>query len=656
MMTRKKWYTKSPALLALWAFAGTVALGPAAVAQSQLYAIAELDFGAQGGAGSGINASGQVAGSSASSPTSAFITGADGIGITFLAVPDNSGAQGINSSGQVVVVLNQGGLYDGFITGANGTGVTPLPTLLGGNNTYPYAINDSGQVTGFSGTQPDVHAFITGTDGVGIIDLGTLGGGTSAGYAINVSGQVTGYSTANQGSIPFITGANGLGMHAVTNLGGDYSGGLGINNAGQITGYSNLVANGPYHAFVTGPNGAGIADLGTFGGTYSMGRAINASGQVTGGADISSGSGQHAFLYSRGVMTDLNTLINPHGALAPFVTLQYGTAITDAGVILVVGSDSRYPGVSQTFILTPASPLSLACPTSIAQVGTPYSSKLSATGGFPPYLFSVTGTLPAGLTLISSTGAITGTPSTPNSYGFTAQVADSSGMPSGTIQLKCTITVSPRPDFSIAASPVSIAVTQGLSATSLVSAVPIGGFTGSIALTASGAPPGASISFSPTTIAGTTQSTLTFASGTAPAGTYSIKVLGTSGALQHTISVSVTITSSRRLSISPTHISFGTVHRFALVLKIVKVENVGTAPVEIAPASITSVHETERDDFIPVSNCRRLIKPGDSCWIAVVLFAKSPGTLSAVLHVPNNAVGSLQSVPLSAIVTKSGRW
>jgi probable HAF family extracellular repeat protein len=656
MVTRSKLCTKSRTLLVLRAFAGAVALSSPVVAQSQLYAIAELDFGAAGGAGSGMNASGQVVGSSASSPTSAFITGANGIGITFLAVPDNSGALGINGIGQVVVVLSQDGLYEGFITGANGIGVTPLPTLPGGDNTYPYAINDSGQVTGFSGTQPNVHAFITGADGAGITDLGTLGGGTSAGYAINVSGQVTGYSTSNQGSIPFVTGGNGFGMHAITNLGGNYSGGLGINNAGQITGYSNLVTNGPYHAFVTGPNGIGITDLGTFGGNYSMGRAINASGQVTGGADISSGSGQHAFIYSYGVMTDLNTLIDPHSPLAPFIILQYGTVITDAGVILVVGSDSRYPGVSQTFILTPANPLSLACPTSIAQVRSPYSSKLSALGGFPPYIFSITGTLPAGLTLIPSTGAITGTPSVPNAYGFTAGVADSSGMPSGTIQRSCTITVSPRPDFSISIAPASVHVLQGHTGTSLVSAMPLSGFTGSIALTASGVPPGASISFSPSTIGGTTQSTLTISSGTAAAGAYSIKVIGTSGALQHATSISVTITSTRQLSILPSSISFGAVRRFALRLKVVTVENIGTAPVSIGPVSITSEHEQERGDFIPVSTCREFVRPGDSCWIVVVLFAKSLGPLSAILHIPNNAVGSLQAVPLNAVVTRNGHW
>ena len=45
------------------------------------------------------------------------------------------------------------------------------------------------------------------------------------------------------------------------------------------------------------------------------------------------------------------------------------------------------------------------------QIGVAYSAVLAATGGTPPYMWSMTsGTLPAGLMLNASTGAITGTP------------------------------------------------------------------------------------------------------------------------------------------------------------------------------------------------------------------------------------------------------
>ena len=49
-------------------------------------------------------------------------------------------------------------------------------------------------------------------------------------------------------------------------------------------------------------------------------------------------------------------------------------------------------------------------PSPNATVGQSYSFTPSASGGQPPRVFSLTGTLPAGLSFNSSTGAITGTP------------------------------------------------------------------------------------------------------------------------------------------------------------------------------------------------------------------------------------------------------
>jgi len=84
--------------------------------------------------------------------------------------------------------------------------------------------------------------------------------------------------------------------------------------------------------------------------------------------------------------------------------------------------------------------LTLSCPAGTAQVGVAYSSALVASGGVAPYSFSITsGSLPSGLTLNSSTGAITGTPTTAATYSFTAQVADSQG---NTATSSCSIAVS----------------------------------------------------------------------------------------------------------------------------------------------------------------------------------------------------------------------
>jgi hypothetical protein len=59
-------------------------------------------------------------------------------------------------------------------------------------------------------------------------------------------------------------------------------------------------------------------------------------------------------------------------------------------------------------------------------VGTAYSQTLTATGGTPPYAWSLdAGSLPAGLTLDTSTGSLTGTPTGAGTFSFTARVTDS---------------------------------------------------------------------------------------------------------------------------------------------------------------------------------------------------------------------------------------
>ncbi len=61
-----------------------------------------------------------------------------------------------------------------------------------------------------------------------------------------------------------------------------------------------------------------------------------------------------------------------------------------------------------------------------ATAGSLYSASLSATGGLPPYSWSASsGALPPGLQLSAALGTITGTPTAPGTYPFTAQVLDS---------------------------------------------------------------------------------------------------------------------------------------------------------------------------------------------------------------------------------------
>lgn len=88
-----------------------------------------------------------------------------------------------------------------------------------------------------------------------------------------------------------------------------------------------------------------------------------------------------------------------------------------------------------------AGPLGITCASSAAAVGVPYSSSLMATGGLPPYKFSITsGVLPPGLALNPFTGAITGTPTVVGNFPYTGTVTDDAG---NTKNATCAITVAP---------------------------------------------------------------------------------------------------------------------------------------------------------------------------------------------------------------------
>jgi endoglucanase len=104
-----------------------------------------------------------------------------------------------------------------------------------------------------------------------------------------------------------------------------------------------------------------------------------------------------------------------------------------------------------------------------------------------------------------------------------------------------TPTPTPTPNFSLARNPTSLTVTRGTSATSTISIARTGGFTGSVAFTASGQPSGVTATFNPSsTTAASTILTLA-ASSTATLGAATVTVTGTGGGLTPTTTIALTV-------------------------------------------------------------------------------------------------------------------
>ncbi|MFN0111095.1 MAG: putative Ig domain-containing protein [Blastocatellia bacterium] len=135
------------------------------------------------------------------------------------------------------------------------------------------------------------------------------------------------------------------------------------------------------------------------------------------------GTGTIAWTISAGALPNGMTLNASTGLLsgAPMASgfFTFTVKATDANVCMGV----------QAYTLAIGCPVITISPTSLPSgtVNTPYSQKLTATGGIPPYAFSPnTGSAPTGLTLMSD-GTLAGTPTMANTFTFSVKVTDAAG-------------------------------------------------------------------------------------------------------------------------------------------------------------------------------------------------------------------------------------
>jgi large repetitive protein len=85
---------------------------------------------------------------------------------------------------------------------------------------------------------------------------------------------------------------------------------------------------------------------------------------------------------------------------------------------------------SYTLIITAASPLTITTNPSLtpASPGVAYNQQMTATGGVPPYVWSVaSGALPDGIGLNATTGLLSGTPTSAGTFSFQLSVGDQHG-------------------------------------------------------------------------------------------------------------------------------------------------------------------------------------------------------------------------------------
>jgi uncharacterized repeat protein (TIGR01451 family) len=300
--------------------------------------------------------------------------------------------------------VSSGTLPGGVTLGAS-TGLLSGTPTTAGSYSFTVKVTDSASLSATEATSITVTA------------------GVSATFAAPPSGEI------NTAYTDTLTAAGGTAPYTWSVSSGSLPTGITLSSAGVLAGTPTTAGNYPFTVKVTDQNGGIATTPITL--VIAAGPALNFAAPSYGEVGspysdtltVSGGTGPYTWSVSSGSLPAGITLGSTTGTLSGTPTAPGTSTFT----VQVTDADGQSATKATSLAIISGPALSFPAPPS-GEIGTAYSDTLTVSGGSGPYTWSVSsGSLPAGITLGSTTGTLSGTPTAPGTSNFTVQVTDTDG-------------------------------------------------------------------------------------------------------------------------------------------------------------------------------------------------------------------------------------
>jgi large repetitive protein len=378
-----------------------------------------------------------------------------------------------------VTAATVGTAYSQNVTAANGTGPYTYAISAG---SLPAGLSLNTATGALSGTPTAGGVFnftVRATDssaGSGPYSGARAYSMTVATPTITIAPTVMPAMTAGVAYSQGITAAGGTATYSYAVTTGSLPAGLSLASNGTLSGTP--TAAGPFNFTVT------ATDSSTGSGPYTGSRAysvtVAAGAPIAGNVNVTVAYGSSANPITLNLSGGAATSVAVASAATHGTATASGTSISYTPTVGYGGSDSFTYTASNgvgtsapaTVTVTVSGPSITITPSSVpaAAVGSAYSQNVTAANGTGPYTYAIsTGSLPAGLSLNTATGVLSGTPTAGGVFNFTVRATDSSagsGPYSGARAYSMTVaapTISITPTV-MPAMTAGVAFSQGISA------------------------------------------------------------------------------------------------------------------------------------------------------------------------------------------------